>query len=219
MIRSVNSTYSAIRRVSRSAITAGPKGRTCVHTPILGTLRRSRTYRTTSHPIHINDLGPYPVKAPIVPTQRARPPTHAWSPVQFAGPFANPLASLRPGRRVGSRVTPLASRRPSAGLVHRHLQVGAAGVALPEGLDLLVNRPGVGGAVVADDQVHRGLQGILQGGVGAHRIAVAVADLEVAAELGGTRVINDVAGRIQHGHPAIGVDDHPPDGHRVRSEE
>src|SRR5215211_3487712 len=56
MIRSVNSTYSAIRRVSRSAITAGPKGRTCVHTPILGTLRRSRTYRTTSHPIHINDL-------------------------------------------------------------------------------------------------------------------------------------------------------------------
>src|SRR5215211_432603 len=57
MIRSVNSTYSAIRRVSRSAITAGPKGRTCVHTPILGTLRRSRTYRTTSHPIHINDLG------------------------------------------------------------------------------------------------------------------------------------------------------------------
>src|SRR5215213_8391433 len=56
MIRSVHSTYSAIRRVSRSAITAGPEGRTCVHTPILGTLRRSRTYRTTSHPIHINDL-------------------------------------------------------------------------------------------------------------------------------------------------------------------
>src|SRR5215216_5804094 len=43
MIRSVTSTYSAVRRVSRSAITPGPKGRTCMSTPILGTLRRSRT--------------------------------------------------------------------------------------------------------------------------------------------------------------------------------
>src|SRR5215216_7523167 len=69
MIRSVNSTYSAIRRVSRSAITAGPKGRTCVHTPILGTLRRSRTYRTTSHPIHINDLALWTAPSTCVPAR------------------------------------------------------------------------------------------------------------------------------------------------------
>src|ERR1043166_1389385 len=43
MMWSVNSTYSAIRRVSRSAITDGPKGRRCVDTPILGTLRHSCT--------------------------------------------------------------------------------------------------------------------------------------------------------------------------------
>src|SRR5215203_4480023 len=43
MIWSVNSTYSAMRRVSRSAITDGPRGRRCVDTPSLGTLRHSRT--------------------------------------------------------------------------------------------------------------------------------------------------------------------------------
>src|SRR5215213_9181838 len=56
MMRSVNSTYSATRRVSRSAITDGPRGRRCVDTPILGTLRHSRTPPTTSPPIRINDL-------------------------------------------------------------------------------------------------------------------------------------------------------------------
>src|SRR6266540_5618744 len=46
MMRSVNSTYSAMRRVSRSAITEGRQGQTCVNTPILGTLRHSRTHST-----------------------------------------------------------------------------------------------------------------------------------------------------------------------------
>src|SRR5690349_17754173 len=42
MIRSVSSTYSAIRRVSRSAITMTSQGQTCVNTPILDTLRLPR---------------------------------------------------------------------------------------------------------------------------------------------------------------------------------
>jgi hypothetical protein len=46
MIRSVNSTYRATRRASRSAITARPLGRTRVNMPFLGTLRHPRT---TSH--------------------------------------------------------------------------------------------------------------------------------------------------------------------------
>src|SRR4029453_3879724 len=74
MIRSVTSTYSAIRRVSRSAITAGPKGRTGVKTPILGTLRHSPTPPhppptppPTNPPIRINDLVPlqHRVVAPV----------------------------------------------------------------------------------------------------------------------------------------------------------
>src|SRR5713101_4114608 len=42
MMRSVSSTYSAIRRVSRSAIMTGSRVRACVRTPILGTLRLPR---------------------------------------------------------------------------------------------------------------------------------------------------------------------------------
>src|SRR5229473_6952661 len=42
MMRSVSSTYSAIRRVSRSAIMTGSRVRACVTTPILGTLRLPR---------------------------------------------------------------------------------------------------------------------------------------------------------------------------------
>src|SRR5579859_5233571 len=45
MIRSASSTYSAIRRVSKSAITMASQSQTCVNTPILGTLRPSRNPR------------------------------------------------------------------------------------------------------------------------------------------------------------------------------
>src|SRR5215469_10684528 len=48
MMRSVSSTYSAIRRVSRSAITMTSQGQTCVDTPILDTLRTPGNLRLIS---------------------------------------------------------------------------------------------------------------------------------------------------------------------------
>src|SRR5215212_7634382 len=56
MTRSVSSTYSAMRRVSRSAITKTSHGLTCVNTPILGTLQLPRQRRTTRPELPVNDL-------------------------------------------------------------------------------------------------------------------------------------------------------------------
>src|SRR4029434_9058828 len=58
MTRSVSSTYSAMRRVSRSAITKTSHGLTCVNTPILGTLQLPHKRRATHPELQVNDLGP-----------------------------------------------------------------------------------------------------------------------------------------------------------------
>src|SRR6266567_1388890 len=65
IMRSVSSTYSAIRRVSRSAVMTGSRVRTCVNTPILDALRMSVTN-------HSQSVAPGPSHQARNPDQRSR---------------------------------------------------------------------------------------------------------------------------------------------------
>ena len=90
-MRSVNSTYGATRRVSRSAITAGPMGRRCIDMPILGTLRRSGT-PSHQHTNLISDLDRETSRIPVRKARADRPSpyTKLGGTSPMTGPFVAP---------------------------------------------------------------------------------------------------------------------------------
>src|SRR6266567_948608 len=94
MMRSVSSTYSAVRRVSRSAITVGSRVRTCVRTPILDTLHLTvtdRSRRVAARPSRRLLDGPDTRKPAVTPVGSPcprRPPRRSWLRSLRASPWA-----------------------------------------------------------------------------------------------------------------------------------